>query len=150
LTRFAAIWVLTFSSGCVHARSTRKLQWDLTLSLGGLPSMPAGLVCEENLVKLLRLEWFRSGSMPDELRRELISQLDSKVEREVRESIVRILETSPAPAETFAATRTSVPDRLPALLAGSEGSEGAARVAGRTGESRTRRDRAGLRVPGRG
>jgi hypothetical protein len=81
-----------------------ELQWDLTLRLGALSCMAPGLVCEQTLVKLLRLEWFRSGSMPDDVRRDLIAQLDPKLEREARESIVQGLETSPAPAETFAAS----------------------------------------------
>ena len=79
-----------------------ELQWELTLTLGALPSMPPGLVSEENLTKLLRLEWFRSGSIPDDRRVELISQLDPRVERDVREAIVQVLEDSPAPDETMA------------------------------------------------
>ena len=81
-----------------------ELQWDLTLSVGSLPSMPPGLVRGENIVRLLRLEWFRAGVMPDELRRELIAQLKPGVERGVREAIVGLLEKSPAPAGTFASS----------------------------------------------
>ena len=80
-----------------------ELQWGLTLTLGVLPSMPPGLVSEENLTKLLRLEWFRTGSIPDDRRLELISQLDPRIERDVREAIVHVLEDSPAPDETMAA-----------------------------------------------
>ncbi|HYL77848.1 MAG TPA: caspase family protein [Bryobacteraceae bacterium] len=80
-----------------------ELQWDLTLRIGALPSLPAGLVREENLVKLLGLEWFRAGSMLDDLRRELIGQLDPKVQREVREAIIGLLESNPPPTDTFAA-----------------------------------------------
>lgn len=72
-----------------------ELQWDLTLHLGTLPSMPEALVSEDNLVKLLSLEWFRNGSMPDELRRELIAQLDPAVLAEAREAIVGLLGQSP-------------------------------------------------------
>lgn len=81
-----------------------ELQWDLTLCIGALPSLPAGLVKEENLVKLLRLNWFRTGSMPDDLRRELIGHLDPKVQREVREAIIGLLESNPPPRDTFAAS----------------------------------------------
>ena len=81
-----------------------ELQWGLTLTLGALPSMPPGLVCEENLTKLLRLEWFRTGSIPDDRRRELIAELDPRVERDVREAIVRVLQDSGVPEETIAAS----------------------------------------------
>ena len=81
-----------------------ELQWDLTLRIGALPSMARGLICEQNLVKLLRLKWFRSGSMPDDLRRELIAQLQPSLQREVRESIIGLLESNPPPRDTFAAS----------------------------------------------
>jgi TonB family protein len=79
------------------------LQWDLTLCLGALPAMASGLVCEENIVKLLRLEWFRSGSMPDSLRRALIAELNPETEQEVRGAIIGLLESNPPPEGTFAA-----------------------------------------------
>jgi hypothetical protein len=81
-----------------------ELQWDLTLRIGALPSLTPGLISEENLVRLLRLEWFRTGSMPDDLRRELLAQLDVEVQREVREAIISLLETNPPPSDTFAAS----------------------------------------------
>ena len=65
--------------------------------------MPPGLVREENIVRLLRLPWFRNGSMPDELRQKLIGYLDQALQREVRESIVQLLERNPAPTGTHAA-----------------------------------------------
>jgi tetratricopeptide (TPR) repeat protein len=92
----------TFQWLCVCAIYP-ELHWDLTLRLGALPSMARGLICEENLVKLLRLEWFRSGSLPDDLRRELIGRLAPKVQGEVRASIVELLESNPPPSDTFAA-----------------------------------------------
>jgi len=53
-----------------------ELHWDLTLYLGSLPCMPQGLIAEANLLRLIRLPWFRTGSMPDELRWALIGELD--------------------------------------------------------------------------
>ncbi|MBI4908529.1 MAG: type VI secretion system baseplate subunit TssK [Acidobacteria bacterium] len=81
-----------------------QLQWDLTLSIGSLPCMPPRLVCEENVVKLIRLDWFRAGVIPDEARRLLIGMLDPEVERAVRDSIVALLEKNPAPPGTFASS----------------------------------------------
>jgi hypothetical protein len=80
-----------------------ELHWDLTLHLGSLPSMPEGLINEADLLRLIRLPWFRSGSMPDELRWSLIQKLSAQQEREVREAIIDLIEKSPAPEESFAA-----------------------------------------------
>jgi hypothetical protein len=81
-----------------------ELQWELTLRIGTLRSIPPGLVKEENLIKLLRLKWFRSGSMPDDLRRELIGRLGPTLQQEVRETIIDLLESNPPPPDTFAAS----------------------------------------------
>ncbi len=81
-----------------------ELQWDLTISIGALACMPANLVSEENIVRLASLEWFRSGAIPDEARRELLARIDPAVESAVREAIIGILERSPAPQGTFAAS----------------------------------------------
>jgi len=79
-----------------------ELHWDLTLHLGSLPCFGPGLVTEQNLLKLVRLPWFRRGSIPDELRLPLIRELGEERERAVREAIVDLLEKNPAPNETFA------------------------------------------------
>jgi hypothetical protein len=84
-----------------------ELQWGLTLTIGALPIMPPGLVCEENLTKLLRIDWFRNGSIPDDQRAELIAQLEPRVERDVREAIIQVLDDSPVPDETIAASAHS-------------------------------------------
>src|SRR5262245_26018525 len=80
-----------------------ELHWDLTLYLGSLPRVGAGLIGEKNLLHLIRLPWFRTGSMPDELRLRLIGELEPERERAVRSAIVELLEKNPAPQGTFAA-----------------------------------------------
>jgi len=91
----------TFQWLCVCAIYP-ELHWDLTLYLGSLSCMPEDLVNEKNLLRLIRLPWFRSGAMPDELRLQLISELDQNIARAVRLAIIELLEKNPAPAESFA------------------------------------------------
>lgn len=79
-----------------------ELHWDLTLYLGSLPAMGGRLIREDNLLRLLRLPWFRSGSIPDGVRWLLIRELEQEKERAVRLAIVELLEKSPPPAETYA------------------------------------------------
>src|SRR5260370_8036833 len=64
--------------------------------------MPEDLVTEANLLRLIGLPWFRTGVIPDEIRYELIRQLNSEQEREVRRAIVELLEQNPADEDTFA------------------------------------------------
>lgn len=80
-----------------------ELHWDLTLYLGALPVMGNDLIREENLLPLVRLPWFRAGSIPDELRWQLLSELDREKERAIRLAIIEILEGDPPPRETYAA-----------------------------------------------
>jgi TonB family protein len=79
-----------------------ELQWNLTLYIGSLPSMPQGLLTEANLLKLIRLPWFRTGTIPDELRWFLINELAPERQRAVRAALIELLEKDPAPPETFA------------------------------------------------
>jgi TonB family protein len=79
-----------------------ELQWNLTLYIGSLPSMPTGLLTEANLLKLIRLPWFRSGAIPDELRWPLINELSPERQKAVRAALIELLERDPAPPETFA------------------------------------------------
>jgi hypothetical protein len=79
-----------------------ELHWDLTLYLGSLPCLGRGLVTERNLIKLIRLPWFRRGFMPDELRWALIQELGQEREKAVREAVVELLEKNPAPKGTYA------------------------------------------------
>ncbi|HJQ23190.1 MAG TPA: hypothetical protein VKA60_04695 [Blastocatellia bacterium] len=80
-----------------------EVHWDLTLYLGALACMPQGLLTEERLAKLIRLPWFRSGTMPDELRWPLIRELDGEKEAAIRAAIIELMEKNPPPRETFAA-----------------------------------------------
>jgi hypothetical protein len=79
-----------------------ELHWDLTLHLGSLPCLGEKLIQEANLVKLVRLPWFRKGSMPDGLRSLLIQELKPAQEQAIREAIISVLEKNPAPKETHA------------------------------------------------
>ncbi len=79
-----------------------ELHWDLTLYLGTLSCMPENLVSEENMLRLLRLLWFQTGSMPDELRWALISRLDTGKSKAIRSAIVDLLEKNPPPTGSFA------------------------------------------------
>lgn len=79
-----------------------ELQWNLTLFIGSLPSMPPGLVTEANLLKLIRLPWFRVGAIPDEVRWLLINSLAPAQQQAVRAALIELLERDPAPLETFA------------------------------------------------
>ncbi|MDT4969649.1 MAG: hypothetical protein QOJ64_4386 [Acidobacteriota bacterium] len=91
----------TFEWLCACAVYT-ELQWNLTLFIGSLPSMPPGLLTEANLLKLIRLPWFRVGVMPDEVRWLLINRLVPTQQEEIRAALIALLEKDPAPTETFA------------------------------------------------
>jgi hypothetical protein len=80
-----------------------ELHWELTLFLGTLPCMGADLIGEGSLLRLIRLPWFRAGSMPDELRLELIGELDPQREAEIRSAIISLLERDAPPEKSFAA-----------------------------------------------
>ena len=80
-----------------------ELHWDLTLYLGSLPALEGKLLREDNLLRLIRLPWFRTGSIPDEIRLLLIRELDRDKERQVRASILSLLEKSVPPAGSVAA-----------------------------------------------
>ncbi len=68
-----------------------ELHWDLTLYLGKLSCMPQHLPAEDNLLRLFRLPWFRTGSLPDDLRLALLERLDQKTNREVRETLIGLM-----------------------------------------------------------
>jgi hypothetical protein len=79
-----------------------ELHWDLTLYLGALPSMGNNLVREKNLLRLAQLPWFRTGSMPDNLRWLLINELPPEKARAIRTSLIQLLEKNPPPKATIA------------------------------------------------
>jgi TonB family protein len=82
-----------------------ELQWELTLHLGSLPFLGDAAVTERNLLRLVRLPWFRSGSIPDELRLPLIEDLAPSERAAVRAALVEFLERDAPPAHSFAADR---------------------------------------------
>lgn len=79
-----------------------ELHWDLTLYLGALPSLGNNLVGEKNLLRLAGLPWFRTGTMPDNLRWLLINELPPEKARAIRTSLIQLLEKNPPPKGTIA------------------------------------------------
>jgi len=82
-----------------------ELNWNLTLYLG---MTDKNWLTEDNLLKLIRLPWFRKGVMPDTLRWELIMSLDKEKNKEIRKEIIRILEKSPPPKDSYAYNQYSL------------------------------------------
>jgi len=76
-----------------------ELHWNLTLYLG---MTDKNWLTENNLLKLIRLPWFRKGVMPDTLRWELIISLNKEKNKEIRQEIIRILENSPPHKDSHA------------------------------------------------
>jgi len=67
------------------------LQWELTVYIGSLPHLEQNLASELNILRLIRLPWFRSGFIPKHLRRLLIQELPPEVYKEVRAAIVNLM-----------------------------------------------------------
>ncbi len=80
-----------------------ELHWDLTIFLATLPCMASGLLTEKNLLRLIRLPYFREGVMPDELRWELLAALTPETEQAIRAALIGLLEQNPPPEESAAA-----------------------------------------------
>jgi hypothetical protein len=74
-----------------------EVRWELTVYLGALPEIGENLVTELNLLKLIQLPWFRTGSIPDPVRLSLIASLDAAKEHAARDAIVGLLQRSTAP-----------------------------------------------------
>jgi hypothetical protein len=79
-----------------------ELRWELTLMLGSLPSAPEGVVNEDGLLRLSRLPWFRKGAISDQARARLIEALNPAWRDASRAAVVKLLEESPPPTDTFA------------------------------------------------
>ncbi|MEP6689632.1 MAG: Ig-like domain-containing protein [Gemmatimonadaceae bacterium] len=91
-----------------------ELHWDLTLHLGTLPEIGDRLLTEANVLRLVRLPWFRRGAIPDEARVRLLDALSAMdamhrpradTERAVRATIVQALEREAIDLETVAGER---------------------------------------------
>ena len=70
------------------------IHWSLTLFLSSFQNMQ---LTEDKLLKLIRLPWFRSGIMPDELRIQLIGELQQQTLMSIRYAFLQILEYMPPP-----------------------------------------------------
>ena len=76
-----------------------ELSWGLTLYLGMLDG---GEITEQRLLALIRLPWFRTGSLPDDLRVGLLDRLDNARLRQIRKAIFDVLKNDPPPEGTVA------------------------------------------------
>ncbi len=84
------------------------LNWELTLQLTALAGTPEELLTEANLLALARLPWFRQGIIPNDVRWELLLQLDPDNEKDIRRFVIALLENNPPPAGTFAESRQAL------------------------------------------
>jgi hypothetical protein len=71
-----------------------RLQWDLTLYIGALPCMSPELIGDENLLRLIRLPWFQTSLIPENIRRLLVRELDPEIDSAVRAALVGLLDES--------------------------------------------------------
>ncbi|MCB0854193.1 MAG: hypothetical protein KDD63_18340, partial [Bacteroidetes bacterium] len=86
-----------------------ELHWDMTLHLGEVLRQysfaSVSLVNEPNLLKIIRIPWFRTGIIPEEIREKLVDELSPEITRKVREEIHRILEANEPPPDSYAAEK---------------------------------------------
>ena len=75
------------------------LQWELTLYLGY--KLINQEVIKRELSRLVRLPWFRHGTMPDWLRRKLILDLSARDRLEIRRAIYDLLMSSISNQDVF-------------------------------------------------
>lgn len=68
-----------------------RLEWVLTIYLGSVTNA-VGVLDDNQLLRLIGLPWFRTGSMPQDLREELISNLNPKLYKKVQKAIINIFE----------------------------------------------------------
>ena len=69
-----------------------QINWSLTLFLSSFLEMQ---LTEEKLLMIIRLPWFRNGIMPDDLRSQLIGELQQKTLRNIRYAILNTLLSKP-------------------------------------------------------
>lgn len=87
LSRRALLWL---SACAVYP----DLDWNLTLHLGGLRSLPGGTLSAETARELAALPWFRTGKWPEGLRLALLRQLPGAIHGEVRQVLRHLLQRS--------------------------------------------------------
>ena len=80
-----------------------ELQWNLTLFLGAQLPDAGHLLCETMLLRLTRLQYFRDGVLPDELRAQLIAVFPIERQRAFRRALIALLESNPPPRGSHAA-----------------------------------------------
>jgi WD40 repeat protein len=95
-----------------------ELHWDMTIFLGKFLSEELHatkiekdkypLLTEENLLKLVRLPFFRRGEIPDKTRMELLDFLEDKLEYKVRTAIIQVLEDNLPPEGTRVSDKLKV------------------------------------------
>ena len=79
-----------------------ELHWDVTLRLGALPEAGSNLLTEQILLKLIRLPWFRTGTLPIILRQKLIESGDKALMNAACRLLITILERAKPPKGTHA------------------------------------------------
>ncbi|MBC7930530.1 MAG: hypothetical protein H7Z38_08170 [Rubrivivax sp.] len=89
-----------------------QLQWDLTLRLGALLFAADELLTEENILRLVRLPWFRTGLIPEKTRVRLVKELAPGKEAVVRE----VIENLSAEASVQKGTTALAPDLVAAIV----------------------------------
>ncbi|GAB4420627.1 MAG: hypothetical protein OHK0039_34470 [Bacteroidia bacterium] len=84
-----------------------ELHYDLTMRLGRELEVCFGyaFVNEENMRRLFYLPYFRSGSIPDELRTQLVDELDPQVRKRIHAAVLEVLAQNPPPKGSYAAER---------------------------------------------
>ncbi len=78
-----------------------ELHWDLTLHLASF-CLDGGQPTEAQLLRLVRLPWFKTGFMPESLRLDLIRRLESHRLAAIRSFIFEVLEKNPPPEDSAA------------------------------------------------
>ncbi|MEO8449040.1 MAG: PASTA domain-containing protein, partial [Gemmatimonadota bacterium] len=86
-----------------------ELHWDLTARLGDLGEVGAHTLTERNVLRLVRLRWFRDGLMPNEIRGSLLDELARldqgtglDTEQAARQMLARLIEHEPIGLESVA------------------------------------------------
>ena len=79
-----------------------QLYWDLTMHLGTELFDEKRLVSQENIGKLARISWFKSGFISDDYRGKLVQELPPERVEEVRKTIVDEMKKHPPTLGTYA------------------------------------------------
>ena len=80
-----------------------ELHVNLTLHLAAQMPDAAALLTEAVFLRLARLPWLRDGTLPEDIRTQLLAALPAGRQSALRQSMVALLEASPPPAGSHAA-----------------------------------------------